>query len=48
MRPLVVAIKGKMHSVFNENPRLNSIKLIRDVNCGINGILLLIKTFSLT
>jgi len=37
---LRVAVKEKMQNVLNKNPGLNSIKLIRDIHCGINGVML--------
>jgi len=37
---LGVVAKEKMHIVWNKNPGLNLIKLIRDVHCGINRTLL--------
>lgn len=38
--PLAVAINEKMFSVLNKNPILNYLKLIKDVYCGINEVLL--------
>lgn len=29
-----------MHSVLNKNPGLNCIKLIKDIHCGMNGVIL--------
>jgi hypothetical protein len=29
-----------MHSVLNKNSGLNCLKLIRDIHCGMNGVIL--------
>lgn len=39
-RPSRVTLKEQRHSVLNTNPGFNCLKLIRDVHCKINGILL--------
>ena len=40
-RPLGVAVKEKMHSVLHKNPGLDCLKLIRNIHCEMNGVILL-------
>jgi hypothetical protein len=37
---LGIAIKEKMYRVLNKNPGLNCLKLIRQIICGMNEVIL--------
>jgi hypothetical protein len=39
-KPLEVTVKEKMNSVLNKNTDSNCLKLIRDIHCGMNGVIL--------